>query len=148
MSLGEKIKIQRNKRNLSQRSLAKMVRISQQQIGQYEKGNRKPKIETLAKISKALDCPIYDLIESENISTDDAKKMIIFGTGALISYPEIEALKNKMPDGYTLTATDGNDPIWITYPDYGIKETSISQMQELINKSQDYLAFELEKLRK
>ncbi len=64
MSIGENIRRIRKKNRMTQKELGeKLGGLSQQQIGQWENGNKKPKIETLQKIANALDVPIYELAE-------------------------------------------------------------------------------------
>lgn len=61
MTIGENIKKYRQELKLTQKQLGEIIGISQQQIAQYESGKRTPKIETLAKISHALNVSIGDL---------------------------------------------------------------------------------------
>ncbi len=61
MTLGENIKLYRNKAKLTQKELGEKIGISQQQIAQYENGKRLPKIETINKIANALQCSVYEL---------------------------------------------------------------------------------------
>ena len=53
--IGEKIKFYRSQKKMTQKELADKIGASYQQISQYERGQRKPKIETLRKIADALD---------------------------------------------------------------------------------------------
>ena len=64
MSIGDNIRRIRKKRNITQRELGeKLGGISQQQIGQWENGNKNPKIETVSNIAKALGCSIAELYD-------------------------------------------------------------------------------------
>lgn len=54
MSIGNNIKKYRTIKELSQRELAKLTGISESSIRKYEHGERKPKIENLIKIERAL----------------------------------------------------------------------------------------------
>ena len=71
MTLGEKIKVNRNKLNLSQEELAKKCNLSRNAIYNYENNKRTPTISTLILIAENLDMAPSDLIEdldsSENI---------------------------------------------------------------------------------
>jgi putative phage repressor len=58
---GDKIKKFRVDRGLSQSDLADRVGTTMQNISQYERGIRKPKIETLQKIAAALDTDVHSL---------------------------------------------------------------------------------------
>lgn len=61
MSIGNQIRKYRKEANISQKELGNRLGMSQQQIAQYENGNRMPKIETLQKIADALDVYIGKL---------------------------------------------------------------------------------------
>ena len=65
MTVGEKIKLVRQQKKLSQQKLGDILGVSQAMIAQYEKGTRNPKIETLQKIAIALEVPITSLAEYE-----------------------------------------------------------------------------------
>lgn len=54
--LGKNVKQMREYRNLSQQELADKSKISKMTIGEIERGNATPSIDTLHKISSALDC--------------------------------------------------------------------------------------------
>ena len=65
MTVGERIKNIRQNKRMTQKELGeKLGGISQQQIGQWENGIKKPKINTIVKIAKALDVGLFDLIDS------------------------------------------------------------------------------------
>lgn len=61
MTIGENIRKIRKEKGLTQSELAKKIGMSYQQIGQYEKGKRQPKIETIDKIATALGVRIVDI---------------------------------------------------------------------------------------
>lgn len=64
MSIGDNIRRIRKKRNITQRELGeKLGGISQQQIGQWENGNKNPKIETVSNIAEALGCSVAELYD-------------------------------------------------------------------------------------
>ena len=71
MTVGEKIKLVRQQKKISQQKLGDMLGVSQAMIAQYEKGYRNPKIETLQRIAIALEVPITSLTEYET-SLDNA----------------------------------------------------------------------------
>ncbi|MCM1540270.1 MAG: helix-turn-helix domain-containing protein [Blautia sp.] len=64
MGIGDKIKKQRLKSGLSQKSLGEKLGVSQQNIAQYENGKRIPKLGNLQKIATVLNVNINDLLES------------------------------------------------------------------------------------
>lgn len=74
----EKIKRIRMYRGLTQEALGKALSVSTVTIGQWERGTRKLKIDTIAKIAKALDVDIIDLINDDYTTKySKNKKMII-----------------------------------------------------------------------
>ena len=64
-NIGSSIKEYRQKKNWTQKQLADAIGVSYQQISQYERGERNPKIETLQKIVDALDCNLMDIIGND-----------------------------------------------------------------------------------
>lgn len=70
MTIGERIKEFRLKAGLTQSELAEKLGIPYQSIGQWERGLRSPKIETLQKIASALGVPLSQLLtQNEQIGT-------------------------------------------------------------------------------
>lgn len=72
MLIGEKIKKYRKAAGLTQKELGEKLSISQQQIAQYENGTRKPKIETLSRISNSLNIDLITLTENVSDWYDDS----------------------------------------------------------------------------
>ena len=100
---GEKIRIMRQKRKLSQRQLGEKVGMSQQQIGQYETGTRIPKTETLVKLAAALDCTIFDLGSWDEYPIEDQKDVIVYGgqkAEMLAMYDLLSSDEKKKVDTY------------------------------------------------
>lgn len=58
----------RKNRNLSQVELAKLAGVPQSYISELESGISKPGLETLVKLTKALDCKLDDLVDVEAVS--------------------------------------------------------------------------------
>ncbi len=70
--IGNRIKSQRKKNNLSQEKLAELSNLNTSYIGQIERGEKNPSIETIYSISKALKIDISSLFENIiNIDTND-----------------------------------------------------------------------------
>ena len=61
MSIGDNIKFLRKRKNITQKQLAESTGIAVITIQQYESGKYEPKIDSLCKLGKALDCDIYKL---------------------------------------------------------------------------------------
>lgn len=62
MSVGQAIKRAREAAGLSQNNLAHMCNMDKTSIYFYEKGMRTPSVKVLMRLSKALDCPVSDLL--------------------------------------------------------------------------------------
>lgn len=67
MTTGERIRLARKNAGLTQKQLGEKLSISYQTIAQWENGLRNPKLETLRKIAKELNCPITDLLTEDEI---------------------------------------------------------------------------------
>lgn len=65
---GNIIKTEREKRNLSQRALGKLINVSGKQISNYEKGNPMPPIDILMKFCETFDCELGFLLGEESYS--------------------------------------------------------------------------------
>ena len=70
MNLGDNMMILRKKKSLSQAALGKMIGISGDVIGRYERGDITPSIDVVTKIADALDISIDYLIGRTNSQLD------------------------------------------------------------------------------
>lgn len=100
--LGERIKAERKKINLSQNKLAEMVEVSPSFLSQVEKGKNEPSLSTLKKIAGCLDVTVsYLLGEEENIRKNLVKKnsrhkLVNFWDGLSIEFLASIDKKNVM----------------------------------------------------
>lgn len=62
MTIGERIKVTRKVKSLTQEELAKKTSISLMSIRRYESGDRMPPIHALSKIADALEVPVEQLL--------------------------------------------------------------------------------------
>lgn len=70
MTVGENIKRIRKEKGITQKELGERLGgISQQQIGQWENGDKNPKFETIIKLASALGCSVREL-ESKHLQVD------------------------------------------------------------------------------
>ena len=72
VTVGERIKKARKAKGLTQEELAKSLGVSFAMIGQYERGERNPKYETLQRIADALNVNIGVLLYGEHSTTIDS----------------------------------------------------------------------------
>lgn len=75
-ALGERIRISRKKKGLSQEKLSEFCGISTAHIGHIERGTRIPSLETLFKISKELDISMDYLFFDSQSSYNEVLKSI------------------------------------------------------------------------
>lgn len=62
-TVGQNIKICRERQNMTQQELAKRIRVGINRIENYENGNHTPDTQTILKISTVLDIPVSELLE-------------------------------------------------------------------------------------
>lgn len=75
LEFGSKIKFFRENLGLTQKQLADMIGVTAVTITRYEQNKREPDINTLLKISTALNVSLLDIIqEKDNNSTSDLEK--------------------------------------------------------------------------
>ena len=61
-SLGESVRARRKRARWSQEKLAEKAGCTRNYIGDIERGEKKPTLESIAKIAKALKCRVRDLV--------------------------------------------------------------------------------------
>lgn len=132
MDIGNNIRFYRRKLGLSQKKLGeKLGGITQQQIGQWENGDKKPKIETQLKIAAALGIPVSQLND----------------TLGWLKESKYMPLERKLEQiGYTLGYDDDGN-LWINYPD-GPLYITIKDLEDLEKDTDSYLLFKLNELHK
>lgn len=65
--MGEKIKLARRKTGMTQKELGEKTGLTKDYIGALERGKmQNPSLQTMKKLSEALDTPIMDLFFSED----------------------------------------------------------------------------------
>ncbi len=68
--IGNRIRIQRQKKHLSQEKLAEYSDLHHTYIGQLERGEKTPSIDTLYKIAKGLGIPLTALLQDLETVTE------------------------------------------------------------------------------
>ena len=64
-TLGERMRILRAGRGLTQQAVAEALGVSRSAVAMWEKDEREPNLETLAQLAKLLDVPLTALVERE-----------------------------------------------------------------------------------
>ncbi len=72
-NLGKRMKYKRQKKNLSQEDIAKMVRISPSFYGNIERGNRVPSLDTLVAIANALEVGL-DFLLADSLTAANPRR--------------------------------------------------------------------------
>lgn len=105
MEFAEKLRSTRKKAGLTQREIADKLGITYQSYGQYERGVRKPKYETIQKISNALGCDISSLL-----TPAEESKMIIDG---LIDELDSRAAARNQKQAEAESKVDGDYSVYL-----------------------------------
>ena len=71
MHVGDRIREARKRKSLTQKELGEILGVTQATAQQYESGKRKPKIETLKRIAKALGVPLAELRGMSDLSDQE-----------------------------------------------------------------------------
>ena len=64
MTIGDRIKKARKNAGLTQKELGERLGVSAAMVSQYETGSRTPRVDTMKRISSALNVPIQDLLNT------------------------------------------------------------------------------------
>lgn len=76
MTTGERIRMARQNKGVTQRELAEKLGIASAGIGQWENNVRNPKLSTLLKIADALDIDYRDLVGDDNPTRNTLRPMV------------------------------------------------------------------------
>lgn len=104
--LGVKIKEYRIKKGITQAELAKLIDTTMQNVSQYERGIRKPKIETLQKIAAALDVDVYSIAD-----WDTASQMLENDINSNVLNPPITSQEMDIIKKYRALDAHGKDVV-------------------------------------
>lgn len=88
-TLGEKIRIGRQARDLSQEELAKKTSLHQESISRYEAGTSAPNTDTLKKIADALE------VTTDYLLSENADENMIMDKALIDRLREIEKMDDK-----------------------------------------------------
>ena len=135
LSVAEKIKTAREKAGLTQAQLAEKVGTTSQNISQYERGIRNPKYNTLEKIAHALGVNVDSFHKNlfDLSAPDDPRRTMHIRSKLLFT-------------GHDIGFDEENAYLWIRYPNGTLLITE-RELQELDVLTDDFLTFELERLK-
>lgn len=82
---GKKLKSIRTQRHLSQEELAFQCNMQASHIGQIERGQKNPTLDTLCKISAGLDIPLPELLNFSSETNPESKNSTIIKINAYLA---------------------------------------------------------------
>lgn len=115
MSVGKNIKKYRKEKKMTQKELATLVGVNEVTIRSYEAEKYRPKIETIQKIAKALDVPVYILDGRFKHMTNHEKLSQISGSTDLVDVAAVKSLLTKIQDDYEKGMFEQNSGQYITF---------------------------------
>lgn len=74
-NLGERIRYLREQRNLTQKALAELAKISQATVAHIEKHTKDPSVQTLQKVAEALDVHVATFFSTNEVFVFDLKRL-------------------------------------------------------------------------
>lgn len=92
--VGNKIRIEREKFNLTRERFSEIVELSPVYIGQIERGERKMSLDTLVKVAKSLHLPLDYLIYGEKSIND--KKIDLYSILERCSDKELKVIEDVL----------------------------------------------------
>lgn len=114
MNIGGNIRRIRKSKGLTMKELGKSIGISEQGIGNYERGDRKPDFVILNQIADTLGCTLMDLVGTENKEDNSQSNYLenyLCDTGYRIEYNEDDAALFLVSENesYEITVSDTED---------------------------------------
>jgi transcriptional regulator with XRE-family HTH domain len=97
MSFGDRIKIARKRKKITQNRLAELTGISRSSIAQYENNLHEPDLEKISIIAKALDIPEQDLFDPSKKEEIAKQEIESHPEKYLGLMPKIQSMENMMP---------------------------------------------------
>ncbi len=95
-NLGERLRYLREQRKMTQKQLADIAKISQATIAHIEKETKDPSVETLRKISEALDIHVATLFSTNDVFVFDLKRLRRKYTNADLLTPHLYMALGKI----------------------------------------------------
>ena len=94
MSLGEKIKLIRKSKNLTQNELGKLLNVSFQAVSKWEKNLSQPDIETIKKICEIFEINVDDFLK-DNFTLKPNKEVVHSKVEKSALYNEVNTSNEK-----------------------------------------------------
>lgn len=157
MNIGERIKLLRTQRSMTQKEVAQKCGMADSAIRKYESGKIKPKFETLIKIAAALNVDVSELLELEPLpmkieKSEDGEKIYIESPGAqrrkaYFDYLEKDGIHISLYEEGRLEKRDD----WLFLMEdkragdsYLVKSSEIDELEE---RTMSYSRFQIDELK-
>ncbi len=88
MDVGKSIKAARLERNMTQLKLSKMAELSRNYLALVESGSRKPSLDAISKLAKALEMEAHELLADDRL-LKDIRERVLAKFGGLDQIEEI-----------------------------------------------------------
>lgn len=101
MNIGENIRKIRKQKGLTLKELGKIIGVSEQAVGQYERGDRNLKIEMLIKIAATLNIDLLELTSINTVMNDlniNPNKIFAKNTNGKIEFNISPIIENPIQD--------------------------------------------------
>ena len=143
MTLGKRIKTERQKAGLSQKELADRTGTSAAMIGHYETGYRRPKYDTLSRIAEALGVS-YDEFRSWFDAPEDPDAHAALVEDFSASTYELDI---KLRAVGWVAAFEDND-LWKLSNGDGVEfQASTEELKQLDKETDSFMLYKLQELR-
>ncbi|WP_346913912.1 helix-turn-helix transcriptional regulator [Clostridium sp.] len=132
MNIGDIIKTERKKKNLTQKELAEKINKSERMIQKYENGEVTPSIEVLNNIGAALGVFIFSFANNENtVIKENPKNYSLEQYMYALGYE----ILTDMSEGYvTLIAPEGQ------------YEIAMNDLNELTSSTESFIRFKISEI--
>ena len=91
--VGARIRYYRTEKKISQEKLSEISSLHPSYIGQLERGEKTPSIETIYKITRGLDMSLTDFFHDFELVTDDCEETYALKAYRLIEYQSARTQK-------------------------------------------------------
>lgn len=149
MTTGELIKEARKRKGITQNKLAELVGTTPQNISQYERGLRNPKIATVAKIADVLDVDVFSIMTFDMASDVIASHINeVDNTSAFDDFLSDLGYRTYINPAWVTTNDKSNLFEWIIEDVTTEREYYVStlELNDLMNSILSYTKFQISEL--
>lgn len=97
MVVGERLAQLREMKKLSQGEIEKRTGLLRCYISRVENGHTVPSVETLEKMARAMEIPLYRIFLEDNLEPDKSARKLLRNGPEITDTPEVEKLRKLLP---------------------------------------------------